>query len=52
MIDTLGEVWSYEDLHRIMRARANDLNLSREAIDAIAGLQSGYAAKLLSPRPI
>jgi hypothetical protein len=48
----LGEVWSYEDLHRIMRARASELNLSRESIDAIAGLQDGYAAKLLSPRPI
>jgi hypothetical protein len=52
MSDQLGEIWSYEDLHRIMRARANDLKLSRESIDAIAGLQPGYAAKLLSPRPI
>jgi hypothetical protein len=49
---TLGEIWCYEDLHRIMRARANELKLSREAIDAIAGLQNGYAAKLLAPRPI
>jgi hypothetical protein len=48
----VGEVWSYEDLHRIMRERANELKLSRESIDAIAGLQPGYAAKLLSPRPI
>lgn len=48
----LGEIWSYEDLHRVMRARANELQLSRETIDAIAGVQPGYAAKLLSPRPM
>jgi hypothetical protein len=50
--DILGEVRSYEDLHRIMRERANELKLSRNSIDAISGLQPGYAAKLLSPRPI
>jgi hypothetical protein len=50
--DVLGEIWSYEDLHRIMRERAHELKLSRNAIDAISGLQPGYAAKLLSPRPI
>ena len=46
------EITSYEDLHRAMRQRANELGLSRESIDAIAGLQPGYASKLLSPRPI
>jgi len=27
------------------------LQISREALDEIAGLQSGYAAKLLAPKP-
>lgn len=48
----LGEISSYQDLHAIMRARAAELELSRETIDAIAGVPAGYAAKLLAPRPI
>ena len=48
----LGEISSYQDLHAIMRARAAELELSRESIDAIAGVPAGYAAKLLAPRPI
>jgi hypothetical protein len=34
------------------RKRADDLGLTRETIDAISGLQSGYASKLLAPVPI
>jgi hypothetical protein len=48
----LGEVTTYSDLHVLLRARAVELGLSRESIDAISGLQPGYAAKLLSPRPM
>jgi hypothetical protein len=39
---------SYDDLHRILRARADALQISRLSIDHIAGLQEGYCAKLLS----
>lgn len=48
----LGDVNKYSDLHEIMRARADELGLTREHIDELAGLHSGYAAKLLSPKPI
>jgi hypothetical protein len=51
-MNVLGEISSYEDLHRIMRARASELRLSRQSIDAVAGLTPGYASILLSPRPI
>ena len=47
----IGVVTSYSDLHAILRQRAEALNVSRLTIDDIAGLQSGYAAKLLQPRP-
>jgi hypothetical protein len=43
---------SYDDLHRFLRARAEELNVSREEIDRVGGLTPGYAAKLLAPRPI
>ena len=52
MSDMLGEVTTYSDLHMLLRARANDLQLSREELDSISGLQPGYTAKLLSPRPM
>jgi hypothetical protein len=48
----LAEINSYEDLHRALRTRAEELQLSRESIDAISGIPPGYAAKLLAPRPI
>lgn len=48
----LGSVASYADLHELMRARADELEISRQAIDQLARLQPGYAGKLLSPRPM
>jgi hypothetical protein len=48
----LGAVASYNDLHDVLRARAEELALSREMIDERAGVQSGYSAKILAPRPI
>jgi hypothetical protein len=48
----LGVVTSYSDLHAIMRARANELAISRECLDELAGLHHGYSGKLLAPRPI
>jgi hypothetical protein len=47
-----GEICSYLDLHRLMRERAAELNVSRSEIDRLAGLASGHAGKLLAPRPI
>jgi hypothetical protein len=48
----LGEVYSYTDLHRLMRLRAAELKISRSEIDRLAGLASGHAGKILAPRPL
>jgi hypothetical protein len=47
----LGQIASYADLHRLMRVRADELQLSRLTIDRLAGLPSGYASKVLAPKP-
>jgi hypothetical protein len=39
---------SFEDLHRALRARAEALQIARDRLDEIAGIASGYSAKLLS----
>jgi hypothetical protein len=41
---------SMAELVNALRARRDELDISHETIDAIAGLQSGYASKLLAPR--
>lgn len=51
-METLGEVRSYDDLHAVLRQRAADLELSRDGIDHVVGLQPGYAAKILGPKQI
>jgi hypothetical protein len=43
---------TYTELHDALRARSNELEVSRETIDDIAGFESGYTAKLLSPVPM
>lgn len=43
---------NYPQLTATLRARADDLDMTREAIDMGAPLQSGYAGKLLAPTPI
>jgi general stress protein YciG len=48
----IGEINSFSDLHSVLRARAEQLNMSRETIDHLTGLQPGYSSKLLAPRPI
>jgi general stress protein YciG len=48
----LGAIRCYDDLHAILRNRCEQLELSCEALDDRAGLQSGYAGKLLAPAPI
>jgi hypothetical protein len=47
----LGTARSYDDLHRILRDRAEELDVSRQEIDSASGLQDGYTSKILSPRP-
>lgn len=48
----LAEIRSYGELLSALRARADELQVTREGLDAITGLQSGYAGKLLAPVPI
>ena len=36
----------------IARARRDELNISHETIDALAGFPAGYASKILAPVPI
>ena len=45
----LAEIHDYQAVHGALRARADELNISRETIDSVAGLQSGYCGKLLGP---
>jgi hypothetical protein len=47
----IGIARDYADLHRLLRARAEQLDVSRLVLDEIAGLQSGYSSTLLAPRP-
>jgi hypothetical protein len=52
MNEPLAMVSNYCDLIVALRARCEELRISREALDHISGLQSGYAGKLLAmPRP-
>ena len=44
----IAEVRDYEDLLLALRARAEEINASREEIDRITGWADGYCAKLLS----
>lgn len=48
----LAVVREYGELIDALRARAEELNISRETLDAITGLQAGYCSKLLAPVPI
>jgi hypothetical protein len=43
---------SMEELLAALRARRDELQLTHERIDDIAGWPSGYAGKLLAPEPI
>jgi len=48
----LATVRDYAELHLALRARAEELALSRTTLDEIAGLTPGHSSKLLAPRPI
>jgi hypothetical protein len=43
---------SMEDLLAALRTRRDELQLTHETIDDVAGWPSGYAGKLLAPEPI
>ena len=48
----LAIVRDLEGLHAVVRARADELQVARTTIDDLAGTQSGYASKVLAPKPI
>ncbi|MPZ39839.1 MAG: hypothetical protein GEU95_17620 [Rhizobiales bacterium] len=52
MGEPLAEIHEYLDLHQVMRARAEYLQISRTTIDTIAGVPDGYSGKLLAPSPL
>ncbi len=43
---------SYDDLRRAIAARCDDILMTREQLEAKAGLANGHSGKLLSPRAI
>ena len=48
----IGEFSDYNGMIAALRARAAELNLSGETIDAVSGLPSRYSAKLLGPHQL
>jgi hypothetical protein len=50
-VKPLAVIHSYRELHAALRQRITDLNISLSVLDDTAGLQDGYAAKLLGPNP-
>jgi len=51
-MNILAEIRTYAQLVEALRRRSAALGLSREALDAAAPLQPGYAGKLLAPVPV
>jgi hypothetical protein len=47
----LGTATDYGTLIGLLRARADELAVSRQCLDHVSGLQDGYSAKLLSAIP-
>jgi hypothetical protein len=47
-----SEIFSYDDLLAVLRARMHELNITFDCLDHISGLQSNYSAKLLGARPV
>lgn len=52
MTRRLATARDYDQLHRAIRARVDELGFTREEIDDATGLQNGYTSKLLAPIPI
>ena len=51
-MDALATLAGTDDLHAALRERADAINVSRLEIDKLAGLASGYSAKVLAPKPM
>jgi hypothetical protein len=47
----LGTASTYAELMHILRERAEELDVSRATIGAVAGLTSGHCEKLMAPQP-
>jgi hypothetical protein len=48
----LATVRTYDELLAALRARTDELQITRDTIDAVGGLPDRYAVKLLCPHPI
>jgi hypothetical protein len=48
----VATVSHYYELLQTIRDRVSELGITHETLDAVAGLQSGYASKLLANPPI
>jgi hypothetical protein len=48
----LAVVCDYDGLHTALRERVNELNISRETLDAVSGIPAGYSGKLLCVPPM
>ncbi|HWL06450.1 MAG TPA: hypothetical protein VNQ99_16205 [Xanthobacteraceae bacterium] len=48
----IGEASGMDDIHRVLRDRAEEIGASRMTLDEATGLPSGYSAKLLCNPPI
>lgn len=51
MPEPLAVIADYLDLVNALWERAAALNVSRETLDALSGVQEGYSSKVLAPRP-
>lgn len=50
-MQVLAEIATYTDLLAALRARVDELKVSGETLDEVAGLTRGYFQKLIGPRP-
>lgn len=48
----IGTARDYDELHALLRARVDELGVTFEGVDAVAGLPQRYTAKLLAPIPM
>lgn len=48
----IAVVHDYLELHAMLRARIDEKGITREIVDEVSGLQPGYVAKLLAPKPL
>lgn len=51
-LNFFAEVRNLDDLNTIVRARAEQLGVSKSTVDRVAGLSDGYFAKISTTKPI